>query len=133
ARSHVLQSAHDVAEGGLSVALAECCVTAPNAAEDVGARIDLPDPRNPLEALSLFFGEDPSRVLLSVRPEALAGVQEKAKAAGVPAAELGVTGGHSLSIAFTVKHGQRGAAAFQLPLAKIRDARERCLEPIVGL
>jgi len=132
ARAHVLQSAHDVSDGGLAVALAECCVTAPTASEDVGARIDLPDPRNPLEAVALFFGEDPSRVVLSVRPSALTGVLDAAKSAGVAAAELGVTGGHSLSIAFTTKHAQRAAAAFHVPLATLRDARERCLESIVG-
>jgi phosphoribosylformylglycinamidine synthase len=133
ARAHVLQSAHDVSDGGLSVALAECCVTAPRASEDVGARIDLPEPRNPIEAAALFFGEDPSRIIISVRPSALASVLEAAKSADVPAAELGVTGGHSLSIAFTPKHGQRaGIAASHVPLATLRDARERCLESIVG-
>src|SRR5262249_17901840 len=33
ARAHLLQSAHDVSDGGIAVALAECCVTAPSAAE----------------------------------------------------------------------------------------------------
>jgi phosphoribosylformylglycinamidine synthase II len=132
ARAHVLQSAHDVSDGGLAVALAECCVTAQTASEDVGARIDLPDPRNPIEAAALFFGEDPSRIILSVRATALSGVLTAAKLAGVSAAEVGVTGGHSLSIAFTSKHSERAAAAFQVPLATLRDARERCLESIVG-
>jgi phosphoribosylformylglycinamidine synthase len=132
ARAHVLQSAHDVSDGGLGVALAECCVTAMTASEDVGARIDLPDPRNPLEAAALFFGEDPSRILISVRSSALTAVLDAAKAAGVSASELGVTGGHSLSIAFTAKHSQRPTPAFQVALATLRDARERCLESIVG-
>jgi len=42
---HMLASAHDVSEGGLAVALAECCVTSPQTQqgkEDVGARITLP-------------------------------------------------------------------------------------------
>jgi phosphoribosylformylglycinamidine synthase len=135
ARERLLQSAHDVSEGGIGVTLAECCATAPSSAEDVGARIDFDDPANPVEALALFFGEDPSRVVVSARPGAPATqIIEKARAAGVPVVELGVTGGHSLSIAFSPKHGStpHAAAAFQVPLAKIREARERCLEPIVG-
>jgi phosphoribosylformylglycinamidine synthase len=110
-------------------------VTAPDQGADVGARIDLPDPRNPLEALSTFFGESPSRVIVSVRTAAAKGVLEKARAAGVPATELGVTGGRSLSFAFTAKHGSAhtgGTGAFQVPLAKLREARERCLDSIVG-
>ena len=69
-----------MSDGGLAVALAECCVTAQTASEqDVGARIDLPDPRNPIEAVALFFGEDPSRIIVSVRATALATVLDAAK------------------------------------------------------
>jgi phosphoribosylformylglycinamidine synthase len=134
ARAHVLQSAHDVSEGGIAVALAECCVTAPTASEDVGARIDLDEPHDALEAVSLFFGEQPSRVVVSVRSGVLPQVVAMAREAGVPVTELGVTGGHSLSIAFTQKHGgtAKAASAFQLPLQKIREARDLCLDSIVG-
>ncbi|MGO8995502.1 MAG: phosphoribosylformylglycinamidine synthase subunit PurL, partial [Polyangiaceae bacterium] len=133
ARERCLQSAHDVSDGGLAVALAECCVTAPDASKDVGARIDLPEPRNPIEAVALFFGEEPSRVVVSVRSGSVASVLEKAREAGVLATELGVTGGRSLSFAFTAKHGSApNPAAFQVPLQKIRESRENCLEPIVG-
>jgi len=45
-RSRALQSAHDIAEGGIAVALAECCV-----AGGIGARVRLPDGLDP-------FGED---------------------------------------------------------------------------
>jgi phosphoribosylformylglycinamidine synthase len=133
ARQHVLESAHDVSGGGLAVTIAECCVTAPDAAKDVGARIDLPDPRNAIEAAALFFGEEPSRVVVSVRRASLAAVLDAAREAGVTATELGVTGGQSLSFALTPKHATAPAhGAFQVPLSTLREARERCLEPIVG-
>jgi phosphoribosylformylglycinamidine synthase len=45
-RSQALQSAHDIAEGGIAVALAECCI-----AGGIGARVRLPDGLDP-------FGED---------------------------------------------------------------------------
>ena len=50
-RSGALSSAHDIAEGGLAVALAECCV-----AGGVGARIDVPEGLDPFaEALGRAF------------------------------------------------------------------------------
>ena len=75
----------------------------------------------------------PSRVIVSVARASVGAVLEKAAAAGVLATELGVTGGRSLSFAFTAKHGGAPTlAAFQVPLPKLREARENCLAPIVG-
>jgi phosphoribosylformylglycinamidine synthase len=48
-RSQALHSAHDVAEGGMAVALAECCM-----AGGIGARVELPDSLAP-------FAEAPGR------------------------------------------------------------------------
>ncbi len=62
-RSGALRSAHDVAEGGLAVAVAECCI-----AGGVGARVRLPDGIDP-------FGEDlGSAFVVSGDPQALAGL-----------------------------------------------------------
>jgi phosphoribosylformylglycinamidine synthase len=61
----LVRSAHDCAEGGLAVALAEACVSGP---DRLGADVDLGDDGRPLaEAL---FGEGPSRIIVSVPPEA---------------------------------------------------------------
>jgi phosphoribosylformylglycinamidine synthase len=128
ARARLLESAHDVSDGGLAVALAECCATAPDVGADVGARIDLPAPHAPLETLSLLFGEQPSRVVVSVAPGRLAEVLAKAKGAGVEAAELGVTGGGTLSVGL----GGGGHRPFIVQVAEVRRRREACLEPIVG-
>jgi len=54
----LLQSAHDVSDGGLAVALAECCM-----ASNLGAYVAL----EPVSALSLF-GESCARVIISVSP-----------------------------------------------------------------
>jgi phosphoribosylformylglycinamidine synthase len=56
-RSGEIASAHDIAEGGLAVALAECCL-----AGSIGARIDLGD--EPVQEDDLF-GEAPGGFLLS--------------------------------------------------------------------
>ena len=63
-RSRALQNAHDIAEGGLAVALAECCI-----AGDLGATVRLPEGVDP-------FDEAPGRAfVVAGAPEALAGYQ----------------------------------------------------------
>jgi phosphoribosylformylglycinamidine synthase len=57
-RGGEIASAHDIAEGGLAVALAECCL-----AGGIGAAVSLPAAEADL--LSLLFGEAPSGFLLS--------------------------------------------------------------------
>jgi phosphoribosylformylglycinamidine synthase subunit PurL len=140
ARARRLESAHDVSEGGLAVALAECATSAPSGASDVGARIDLD--AHPgggaasRDAASLLFGEHPTRIVVSVRPDAVAEVRAAAAAASVPCAELGVTGGDSLSIAIVAPHASEAkgaiAASVVVPLSEVRKAREGCLSSIVG-
>jgi phosphoribosylformylglycinamidine synthase len=56
--SGALHSAHDIAEGGLAVAIAECCV-----AGGVGARVRLP------EGVSDPFAEAPGRAFVVSGPE----------------------------------------------------------------
>ena len=59
-----LRSAHDCAEGGIAVTLAECCMSGR------GAKIHLPTHPQRLDAL--LFGEAASRIVVSVQPNALA-------------------------------------------------------------
>ncbi|AKT43661.1 phosphoribosylformylglycinamidine synthase subunit PurL [Chondromyces crocatus] len=120
---HVL-SAHDVSEGGLAVALAECCTAADEARHMVGATIALPEAGEDLAAA--LFGEAPSRVVVTVRPGDEAEVVRAAGAAGVGVTMLGVTGGSRLSIA------RGGELLLDVGLDALRAARERCLEGIVG-
>jgi phosphoribosylformylglycinamidine synthase len=114
-------SAHDVAEGGLAIALAECAVAGDRVR--VGAQVDLAGDE-PLAAA--LFGEAPSRVIVSVRRDHVAAVIEKAKAAGVPAREIGATGGDRLVIT------RGGAAIADVDLAALAASREACLASIVG-
>ena len=80
----VVRSAHDCAEGGLAVALAECCFENGG----IGAEIAIPAAASDggIDRLAAtLFGESASRVLVSVSPDHTASVLEKARAAGVPA------------------------------------------------
>ena len=125
-RAHLLQSAHDVSEGGLAVALAECATTAPRAELDRGADVKvMAHGEGPLSVVAGFFGEAPTRIVLTARRADVPRILENAEAAGVPCDELGVVGGPDLRL-------RAGAATYVLPVAALRDARERCLEPIVG-
>ena len=61
-----VRSAHDCSEGGLVVALAECCI-----ASQLGAEIHLDLAAESLERRwdEILFGESASRILVSVSPE----------------------------------------------------------------
>jgi phosphoribosylformylglycinamidine synthase len=60
-----IRSAHDCAEGGLVIALAECCITG-----NMGAEIGLKLPLNDSQRLDeILFGEGGGRILVSVAPE----------------------------------------------------------------
>ena len=66
-RRGCVRSAHDAAEGGLAVALAEGCVTGPRR---LGAAMRLPD-GGPAWT-RLLFGEAPSRILVTTAPAEVA-------------------------------------------------------------
>jgi phosphoribosylformylglycinamidine synthase II len=123
ARAHVLSSVHDVSDGGLATALAECCTTGP---EDVGARVSLPAAPSALDALAGLFGEAPSRVVLSTSESASGIVTSLAKKAGIALVRIGETRGTSLSI------GAAPLGPLEVPVAELRARRDACLEGLVG-
>ena len=93
-RSRKVASAHDTSEGGLAVALAECCMA--DAEKPVGAQVTLPVGSVPPHAY--LFGEDASRVIISYAPEREAEIAAACKAVGVPFASIGTVGGDRLVI-----------------------------------
>ncbi|MBM4255205.1 MAG: phosphoribosylformylglycinamidine synthase subunit PurL [Deltaproteobacteria bacterium] len=93
AQEQLVASAHDVAEGGLAVALAEACITRPEG--PLGARVTLSETLRPDVAL---FGESQSRVIISLSRHTLSRVEQRAKAQRVPYTVLGEVGGTDLVI-----------------------------------
>jgi phosphoribosylformylglycinamidine synthase len=86
-RAGVVTSAHDCSDGGLAVALAECCVMDRNA--PLGATVDL-TPWRGLPDRALLFGEAQARVVVSTHaPDSLLAI---AKTHGVPARAIGTVG-----------------------------------------
>jgi phosphoribosylformylglycinamidine synthase len=94
AREGLLRSAHDVAEGGLAVALAECCITSETSAP-IGARIELDGGFRPD---ALLFGESQARMIVSVRRRHLTRLREIARREDVPISVIGEVRGRALEI-----------------------------------
>ena len=129
ARAHVLASAHDVSDGGLAVALAECCTTAPGGTL-VGAHITLPAGHGTTPIAAALFGEAPSRIIVSTPKGHADGVMARARAAGVEARQLGHTTetGADATLRIAILSGPR----IEVRAADLRAARESCLDGIVG-
>jgi phosphoribosylformylglycinamidine synthase len=113
--SCLLKSCHDLAEGGLAVALAESCFGKEEGIGAVVDQLDLVTPRaadkKSLRKDSLLFGESQSRVLITVKPEHKEEILRKAKSFSVPLYQIGRTGGKELHVGDAIR-------------AKIADLRE---------
>jgi phosphoribosylformylglycinamidine synthase II len=92
-REGVVKSAHDCSEGGLAVALAECCF---NPEKSFGAEIDLKAGDTP--AATALFNESQSRILVSVGPENLQKTMSMLQERQIPFEQLGRVGGDQLRI-----------------------------------
>ncbi|MBX7100188.1 MAG: phosphoribosylformylglycinamidine synthase subunit PurL [Myxococcaceae bacterium] len=93
AREGVARSAHDCSEGGLAVALAECCVAQ---ATPLGASLELPAASAPAHAL--LFGEEPTRAVVSCASSSRGALESVLKAHQVPFVRLGSVGGQRLTV-----------------------------------
>src|SRR6185295_13548700 len=93
----IIRSAHDCAEGGVAIAIAECCFDT-----TLGVEVDLPGVAAESAGyrdVSTLFGESASRAIVSVSPGRVAELLALAAAAGVPAATLGIVGGDRIRMA----------------------------------
>jgi phosphoribosylformylglycinamidine synthase len=93
-RKGLVNSAHDCSEGGLAVALVECCIS--NKEKMIGATID-----NLLFKFrkdAVLFGESQSRIIISCNEEAVNRIKDIAKENRVPFCIIGRTGGKTLRI-----------------------------------
>ncbi|MCC6648211.1 MAG: phosphoribosylformylglycinamidine synthase subunit PurL, partial [Polyangiaceae bacterium] len=123
ARAGLVRSMHDVADGGLLVALAECCALRPGAP---GARVSLELPADPAGRAARLFAEDPTRVVASASPANAAVVLAEAARLGVPTTTLGETGGERLA------WSSASATIVDVSIAEVVARRERALDGIVG-
>jgi phosphoribosylformylglycinamidine synthase len=113
AQAGLLRSAHDCSDGGMLVALAECCLLG-----GIGVRCPALQPEAPLRLDAAFFGESPSRFIVSAASRAMPELQTLSRRHHVEISLLGMAGGQMLEF-----EGQ-----LRLPLAEMRQAWEGGLE-----
>jgi phosphoribosylformylglycinamidine synthase len=103
-------AAHDCAEGGLAVALAESCITGPT---PIGADVSVEaQGRGDL----VLFGEGPSRVVVAVEPPRAREFEALMAESAIPWRWIGTTGGERLVIRTS------GGAAVNVGLGEIDSA-----------
>jgi len=99
-KAKLVQSAHDCSDGGFAVALAECCFTgATHEEKSHGVVAELPG-EGRVDAR--LFGEAPSRIIVSCKPDLAAKLEEKVRALGVPVTRIGTVGGDQIKIGNSV-------------------------------
>ncbi len=101
-REGLVQSAHDCSEGGLAVALAECCF---NPERLFGADVDCShgpvgrsNETSHSDVATALFNESQSRIIISVTPENLDNAIAMLREREVPFQQLGKVGGDELQI-----------------------------------
>ncbi len=94
AEAGLLTSAHDCSDGGLAVALAECCFSSLNR-QATGANISLPAS---LPVTAALFSESPSRIIISFAASARTEIENIAQRENCPLTMIGVVGGSELQI-----------------------------------
>ncbi|MDA8324316.1 MAG: phosphoribosylformylglycinamidine synthase subunit PurL [Actinomycetota bacterium] len=121
AEAGLLSAAHDLSDGGLGVALAECCLTGADgpvrSVAGVGCMVDLG--ADPFTAL---FSESPGRALVAVRDGQREAFARLCAEHGVPARAIGVTGGDELAV----------GGVFSVPLGELAAARRGTLGALFG-
>ena len=93
-RRGLVNSAHDCSEGGLAVALSECCIS--NKEKMIGATIT--NLHYDIRKDALLFGESQSRIILSCSKGSINQIKEIAGENKTPFQVIGNTGGKRLKI-----------------------------------
>jgi phosphoribosylformylglycinamidine synthase II len=108
-RENLVKSAHDCSEGGLAVALAECCF---NPEKLFGAEVDLETGHIP--AAAALFNESQSRIVISVAPGNLQKTMSILQEKEIPFQQLGRVRGDKLRI-------RVGNESFSWPIVDLHD------------
>jgi phosphoribosylformylglycinamidine synthase len=94
AEAGLLRSAHDCSDGGLAVALAECCFSSLNH-EAIGADVNI---TVEYDLPTRLFSETPSRIVVSFDESVLGEIEKIAAATRCPMTQLGRVGSSRLRI-----------------------------------
>ncbi|TSA84596.1 phosphoribosylformylglycinamidine synthase subunit PurL [Deinococcus detaillensis] len=119
-RAGLTDTAHDCAEGGLAVTLAEMAM-----AGNLGLHAELKHPEARADAL--LFGEAHSRVVVAIRAEQQVQAEEMLSELAVPFVRLGISGGESVTILLPEQNVNLSAT-----LSDLRDAYENPLKAVLA-
>lgn len=111
----LLKSCHDISEGGLAAALAECAIKG-----KIGFTVDIEVHGRRIDAV--LFSEAPSRAVVSLAPEKLPKLEKTAAAMGVTVHLLGKVGGERMT------YRSAGQAMIDLPVEMVTRIWEEAIE-----
>ncbi len=114
-KAGIVKSAHDCSEGGIAVALAECCISSP---DGWGAKIKL---NQDTRTDALLFGESQSRIIITVCPEDKTKMEKIAREYQISFSVIGEVEGHNLKI----------EGMIDLPVKKLVDVYEFAIHRIM--
>jgi phosphoribosylformylglycinamidine synthase len=133
----LIKSAHDCSEGGLAVALAECCISSTNL---VGANINLDGStsfgsaqdksltiKGNLRPDALLFGESQSRIVVTIQEKDLETLKKITSQHKIPFSEIGRVGGEKLRISL----GSDENVLIDLPVTKLMDLYDHSIGRIM--
>jgi len=92
-KNNLIRSAHDISEGGIACALAECCII--HEENMIGAEVNIPITSREDFAL---FSESQSRIIVSIADQDKDSFETEITKTGVPYKLIGKTGGSELII-----------------------------------
>ena len=119
-------SAHDCSDGGLAVALAECCILG-----GVGFWL-----QGPVDVLSrwdaVLYGEKQSRIVVTVERDRMHLLEDLAHATGAPVSLLGYTGGSTLRMEGRDGDGAAREGGMNLPVSELAEVWRKALETANG-
>src|SRR5438045_3510111 len=107
-REGLVKSAHDCSEGGLAVALTECCLN-PSGLLGVDLDLNFSD-----TATEILFNESQSRIVISVAADDAEKMMSILRERGVPSQQLGKVGGDELRVRISEK-------TFRWPIVDLYD------------
>jgi phosphoribosylformylglycinamidine synthase len=115
AKEGVLESAHDLSDGGLAIALAEAAMR-----HGVGVTVDLTAVSEELDAFTVLFSESAARAIVAVPAEKAARFGQLI--GEVPCVHLGMTGGRDLVV----------DDQFEVSIAELKAVHEATLPAVFG-
>jgi phosphoribosylformylglycinamidine synthase subunit PurL len=103
-RRGLIRSAHDISEGGIAVALAECCICR-DGQQPIGAKVAIPVNKR---TDFILFGEDQSRVIVTVKQDNLNRFKQLIEnSSSCTYYEIGIVGGDILEINNEIRVGTK--------------------------